>query len=152
VAQGGVAPITANRFDNYVGDNGDVLHQSAYESENPGTHYYYASISNTGGTYTDRGEIMANQGGYPVGLHQLLAIGVGESGGVFNAAETKGIVSSMINRINQAGTSLYDPGWLKKISYGGNTKTNFVEINGHNGDYNAVMGMSMSQIMSRLPD
>ena len=81
-------------------------------------------------------------------MHQFLAIAVGESGGVFNAGETKGIASSMINRINQAGTSLYDPGWLKKISYGGNTRTNFVATNGHNSDYNAVMGMSMSQIMN----
>jgi hypothetical protein len=81
-------------------------------------------------------------------LHQFLAIEVGESGGNFNATETKAIGSSMINRINQAVTSLYDPNWLKKISYGGNTKTNFVAINGHNVDYNAVMGMSMSQIMN----
>ena len=85
---------------------------------------------------------------YPVGLHQFLAIVVGESGGKFNPTETKAIGSSIINRIDQASTSLYDPNWLKKISYGGNTKTNFVAIAGQNVDYNAVMGMTMGQIMS----
>jgi RHS repeat-associated protein len=88
----------------------------------------------------------SGNGGYPTGFKQFIAIAVGESGGNFNEIETKAIASSMINRINQASTSLNDPNWLKKISYGGNTKTNFVAIAGNNVDYNAVMGMSLNKI------
>jgi RHS repeat-associated protein len=87
-------------------------------------------------------------GAYPPGFQQFIAIAVGESGQKFNALETEGIVSTMQNRINQASTSLWDPNWLKKISYGGNISRNFAATNGNNVDYNAVMGMTVNQISS----
>ena len=90
----------------------------------------------------------ANQGGYPVGLHQFIAMAVGESGDGLNAAEIKGIASSMINRINQAGTSLYDPNWIKKTSYGGNIYSNYkvLKVTDPKKDYPQIMGMSMTAI------
>lgn len=60
----------------------------------------------------------------------------------------------MVNRINQAGTGLYDLGWLKKISYSRNTVTNFaatrIKANGDyaNYGYGQVLWMTMSQIMN----
>jgi hypothetical protein len=81
---------------------------------------------------------------------------VGESGDGRNAAEIKGIASSLINRINQAGSSLYDPNWIKASAkpYGGNVNAqyNVLRDKNPNDDYPQIMGMTMSQIMaSRNP-
>jgi len=84
----------------------------------------------------------ANEGIDPTdlpGLRQFIAIAVGASGTGRNKLEIQAAASVMIDRMNQAGTSLHDPNWLKKISYSGNTAIDFTETNGGNYDYNSIM-------------
>jgi hypothetical protein len=77
---------------------------------------------------------------------------VGESGDGLNALEIKAIASSMINRMNQVGTSLNDPNWKEATAkpYGGNVLAQYKVLKDKNPihDYLQIMGMSMSAIMS----
>jgi len=88
---------------------------------------------------------------YPVGLHQFIAMAVGESGDGLNQTEIKGIGSSMINRINEAGSSLFDPNWKEASvkKYGGNVISNYkvLKVKDPKRDYPQIMGMSMNAIM-----
>ena len=67
----------------------------------------------------------ANQGNYPVGLLQAVAIAFAEGSGNDDVEGIQAIASSIKNRINESGTSLYDPNWALHTSYGGSVAGNY---------------------------
>jgi RHS repeat-associated protein len=99
--------------------------------------------------------IGANQGGDPAGLLQAVAIAYGESSGNNDIKGMLAIAGVIKDRINQSGTSLYDPNWALHTSYGKNGTSggsvvgnyNVVNGKGPGGEaYTTVMGLGLDYI------
>lgn len=101
------------------------------------------------------GESTGNQGGDPSGLKDLIAIAAGESAG--NRLAARAITSTMLNRLDAAGSNLNDPNWMAASIHskglGGTVKGNYQILRHPNQyEYKMVMDMSMSKIRkSSLP-
>jgi RHS repeat-associated protein len=100
-------------------------------------------------------EFIEGDYGPPPGLKDFIAIASGEAAGDRLAA--RAIASTMINRIDAANSSLWDPNWMKASIHikgiGGTVKGNY-QILQHpkQYEYNMVMSMTIDQIMkSNLP-
>ncbi|MDB5089217.1 MAG: hypothetical protein JWR09_3211 [Mucilaginibacter sp.] len=89
----------------------------------------------------------ANAGGaYPTGFRQFASLIIGESSADHpTSGESAGIASTIINRINAVGGSLYDPKWMNKV--GTSSAYNGVET----ARYKLSMGMSIDQIAAKYP-
>jgi RHS repeat-associated protein len=148
---GGLAKVMVGLLSGKI-DPGDVdVSVSANSTGMQVLHIQWTTLvpsSSTGTPVEHNLNVPLGAQGYPLGFQQFIAIAVGESGDGRNQLEIEAIASSMINRINQASTSLYDPKWLKKISYGGNINSNFQIIKRPNQDYKDIMSMTIGQIIA----
>jgi hypothetical protein len=88
-------------------------------------------------------------------LKDLIAIASGEAAG--NRLASRAITSTILNRLDAAGSDLNDPNWMAASIHskglGGTVKGNYQILRHPNQyEYKMVMGMSMSQIRgSSLP-
>jgi RHS repeat-associated protein len=102
------------------------------------------NVTNSG-VYYPAGWGNANQGSiYQHNMLIAIAIAVGEANN--NIAQVKADASTIINRTNQNSTSFYDPKWLAHMSLPGKV-SGWVSTNGHNVDYNGIVGQGYDQTM-----
>ncbi|WEK19293.1 MAG: DUF6443 domain-containing protein [Candidatus Pedobacter colombiensis] len=93
--------------------------------------------------------------GDPFGLKDLIAIASGEAAG--NRLAARAIASTILNRLDAAGSDLNDPNWMAASIHskglGGTVKGNYQILRHPNQyEYKMVMGMTMDQIRaSSLP-
>jgi RHS repeat-associated protein len=133
-SNGGMTLWSSN---NYLVDNPD------YDSNDRYSMKYMPVISSTA-TYVS----FANQGGpgsYP-GFRQFAALVIGESSADYpNKAESAGIASVIINRLNAVKESLNDPNWIKKVG----TASAYDGVN--TARYKISMGLTLDQIAAKYP-
>jgi len=113
------------------------------------------SSNGKGGGIVEHSLSLANAGGDPAGLKDFVAIASGEAAG--NRAASRAIGSTMLNRLDAAGSDLNDPNWMSASIHirglGGTVRGNYQILRTPNQyEYKMVMGMTMSQIRaSSLP-
>jgi len=136
---------TAN-FSSYVNAQGSSVTRIDYS---------YGINDGSGNTLnTDVQGVILKSGsadGYPPGLKDFIAIAAGEAAG--NRLAARAIASTLINRIDAANSSLFDPNWMRASIHikglGGTVKGNY-QILQHptQYEYKKVMSMTIDQIMN----
>ncbi len=114
---------------------------------------YMASSEASGISYFQ----VSNARNIPVGLHQFIAMAVGESRDGVNVDEIMGIASTMIMRMKAVGTDLTNPNWKEATSkpYGGNLMAQYKvlrhndPVKDKNNDYFQIMfKMTINEVMN----
>jgi len=131
------APATASEGQIY-NENGNeyVYTAGSWVNVTPGAHQPPQQPM-TEGDYSGLADLVNVLNKYPIGLLQAAAIAYTESLDGKNITEIQAIAGAIKDRINESGTSLYDPNWAKHTSYG---KNDAISGGSVTGNYNVVKG------------